>query len=128
MSTVIDWDQVDERYSPLLETEWFKERPKEIQDAFRKYPPWHFYTNADGSLPRRLWGFAEFYDSDNKLVIRAHAVTAMLMWINEPPGCVPLDDLVRVYEWTPEFVSKFKLLQNPNAFLEPDGFSVFCVD
>jgi len=50
---------VDAQYAMVFDTDWFKARPKPIQDAYRKYPTWHFYTSRDGTAIRRIYGFCE---------------------------------------------------------------------
>lgn len=117
-----DYKTDDLQYNQIFETDWFKSRPQKIQDAYRKYPPWHFYTSANGTAIRRIYGFCEINDGE----VRAHAVTAML-FMNTDSGCVPLDDIVEVPQYNDEQILHISLCPTPELFLHHKGWLSFAM-
>lgn len=123
----IDWAAVDAKFAAFFETEWFKSRPQAIQDAYRKYPPWYFYTSTDGKAIRRIYGFCQVLESREQSVneVRAHAITAMMLVNNNIVGGLPLEDCLQVQRYTDDQIAHLLLTPNPSLFLLPDGWMAF---
>lgn len=91
-----------------------------IASMYLKYPPYLFYTNSDGAVKRRVYGWAKCDDDS----IRAHAVTALIGFNNDVIGGVPVEELVPLTTWSPEHVDFLNsgLVVGRGMFLDPLGF------
>jgi hypothetical protein len=112
-----DWAAVDAIYAPLYDTDWMRERPPAIAQAYRDYPPWHFYVSSHGA-PKRVYGFLELEDGE----VRAHTVTAMIGMVNDTICGTPLEDLVRVDAWDREAMVRIQLSGSADLFLGPHAW------
>jgi hypothetical protein len=94
-----------------------------LANGYLRCPPHLFYTDKEGCRIRRVYGMAVTTDGE----IRAHAVTAMIMFNNDVVGGVPLDDLVPIKEWSKEQLGRLQsgLIKCPEAFLKMQGFMLF---
>ena len=119
---VIDVEELrmaEESWEKVMDTDWFRERPEAVQDLYRRYPPWKFYTTVDGNSARRVYGVEEYVGG-----LRLAAVTGMMVFPNDiVGGCLP-EDVVEVERYTG--TAYFKLcLYSPDQkdmFLRPDGW------
>lgn len=101
-------------YDCVKETDWWAERPAAVQEAFEKRPPWKFYMS--GTRARRLFGVCEYKDGE----LGYHAITAMIMEINNVLGGIPADDdIVEVDEWPAWAQTTIQMCGAPHYFFDP---------
>ena len=95
----------------------------DIANTYIKYPPFMFYTNSSNTVIRRIYGLMVVDNNE----IRAHAVTAMFVMNNDIVGGVPVDELVRVKQWSQSQLDKLNsgMVLCKEAFLTPMGFRYF---
>lgn len=96
-----------------------------VRQVLRQYPFDGFYTNKEGTAIRRAYGVVEYDDGTFGL----RMVSLLAGWVNNVLNGVPLDDVVRVEEWTDEQKSRMQVLANAHmttrrigAFSDPLGF------
>lgn len=118
-----DYKVVDAQYEQLFGTDWFKSRPQKIQNAYRKYPPWHFYTSANGKVERRIYGFCEMEDGE----VRAHAVTAMFVVNNDLIDGWELGDIKEVPHYNDDQILHISMTPTPELFLHHKGWLSFAM-
>lgn len=95
----------------------------EHRAIYEAYPMWGFYTNHEGSCPRRIYGVCTVIDTNTgERVPSLHAVTAHLFWNNDVVGGVAARDVVRVERWNDANLSIIDTCGAPGAFRDPLGF------
>jgi hypothetical protein len=110
----------------FYESDWFKERPANVQQAFRDYPPWGFYRITFSKKCARITGFHEIDDQ-----IVAQTFVPLLFGVNKTVGGHPLAELQRVDKWDQDDIKNIEWctkLSDPDlswAFRHPLGFGYF---
>ncbi len=94
--------------------------PSQFVEAYATHPPWAFYTNADGNIPRRVHGVDLTMDGVNMKV-----VSALFFMVNDVIGGVGMADLKRVDRWSDDHLMKILSGPSPGAFTDPLGFVLF---
>src|SRR4051812_35877160 len=95
-------------WNQLKETDWFKERPLNVQELYNNYPPWKFYTNKDNTTAYRVYGVLEQNDG----TLRLATACGMMMMTNLTIGGHDPNDLIPVEKYTESAFEKLKM--NPN--------------
>ena len=138
--------QLDEKMSPIYESDEFKQRPERVQEIMREYPPWGFYVYSDAKQPDipiefrspfRLYGVYELDGYTGNARYGFHRMRAMFVFPNGGNEEVYIDGgehptFQRVDRWSEyqliiisSFISSFMNCSAQQAFLEPMGFIAF---
>jgi len=126
---IVDQDNLNmaiEIWSKIMTTDWFLERPKDVQELYIKYPPWKFYTNQDGTIARRIYGISEYTNKEtNTSELRLEVASGMMMMTNLVVGGVLPEDIIEVEKYSD--IAYTKLMINPgrDSFLLSTGFMDF---
>jgi hypothetical protein len=122
-------DCVPEEFNEIFyNSEWFKERPDIIKKCFKEYPCSKFYKHKDSDLLFRITGFHETESGE----ILAQTNTLFIGMINKTIGGYPLNELIKLDEWSEEDIRKinFKIGGIGDlkyVFLHPMGY-LFLLD
>ena len=128
MSSDLDEHVVDQEnlklakdtWDKIMDTDWFRERPKEVQELYIKFPPWKFYTDKQGMTSRRVYGISEYSDG-----LRLEVASGMIMITNLVIGGVKPDDLIPVEKYPNTAYDRLMLNPGRESFLKPLGFTDF---
>lgn len=113
-----------------------------LKETYRNYPPYCFFgdKNAPASV-RRIYGVcygekatattknaepeAEKEEAEPQKEFRLHACSAMLGWVNDVVGGVPVEDAVILEEWSEEQLEKISFCPAASFYYDPCGWVVF---
>lgn len=116
-----DINEAMELWNEITESDWFKDRPKEVQDLYNKYPPWKFYTDKEKTTAYRVYGVLE--TKDGKL--RLATACAMILMTNLTIGGHDPEDLIPVENYTEIIMTKLSMNPNRDDFINATGFIAF---
>jgi hypothetical protein len=107
----------------IMKSDWFKERPENVQALYKAYPPWKFYTDAQTrQLICRVYGVGELIDGTLVLEV----AMAHIGFTNLVVGGVMPEYIVAIPNYTDEQIRFLALTPDPESFLEPNGWMSFC--
>lgn len=105
----------------VTETDWFKERPANVQKLYNQYPPWKFYTNKEQTVAYRVYSIGEC--EDGTLVLET--ASAGLAFTNLTVGGCRPGDLIPVKKYTGNVLNTIMYSPDRNTFLSPSGWTHF---